>query len=231
MPDDSVRIKVAGENALIVYLGNTLSSTVAGRVKQMSQQLSECLADQLVDLVPSYASILVIYRSDRISTDELRKHIEEFGKAASEPMTTEAGRLVTLPVWYGAEAGPDLKALAESNGLTPDEVVQRHHALEYRVYAIGFAPGFAYLGEVDEAISRPRLATPRQHVPTGSVGIADRQTAVYPAESPGGWNLIGRCPVRIFDPMAAVPMPMAVGDRIQFEPISRTDYLELGGTP
>lgn len=231
MPDDSVRIKVAGENALIVYLGNTLSSTVAGRVKQMSQQLSECLADQLVDLVPSYASILVIYRSDRISTDELRKHIEEFGKAASEPMTTEAGRLVTLPVWYGAEAGPDLKALAESNGLTPDEVVQRHHAREYRVYAIGFAPGFAYLGEVDEAIARPRLATPRQHVPTGSVGIADRQTAVYPAESPGGWNLIGRCPVRIFDPMAAVPMPMAVGDRIQFEPISRTDYLELGGTP
>ena len=231
MPDDSVRIKVAGENALIVYLGNTLSSTVAGRVKQMSQQLSECLADQLVDLVPSYASILVIYRSDRISTDELRKHIEEFGKAASGPMTTEAGRLVTLPIWYGAESGPDLKALAESNGLTPDEVVQRHHALEYRVYAIGFAPGFAYLGEVDEAISRPRLATPRQHVPTGSVGIADRQTAVYPAESPGGWNLIGRCPVRIFDPMAAVPMPMTVGDRIQFEPISRTDYLELGGTP
>ncbi|MGB0585248.1 MAG: 5-oxoprolinase subunit PxpB [Limisphaerales bacterium] len=231
MPDDSVRIKVAGENALIVYLGNTLSSTVAGRVKQMSQQLSECLADQLVDLVPSYASILVIYRYDRISTDELRKHIEEFGKAASEPMMTEAGRLVTLPVWYGAEAGPDLKALAESNGLTPDEVVQRHHAREYRVYAIGFAPGFAYLGEVDEAIAWPRLATPRQHVPTGSVGIADRQTAVYPAESPGGWNLIGRCPVRIFDPMAAVPMPMAVGDRIQFEPISRTDYLELGGTP
>jgi KipI family sensor histidine kinase inhibitor len=174
---------------------------------------------------------LVIYRSDRISTDELRKHIEEFGKATSEPMTTEAGRLVTLPVWYGAEAGPDLKALAESNGLTPDEVVQRHHAREYRVYAVGFAPGFAYLGEVDEAIARPRLATPRQHVPTGSVGIADRQTAVYPAESPGGWNLIGRCPVRIFDPMAAVPMPMAVGDRIQFEPISRTDYLELGGTP
>ena len=231
MPDDSVRIKVAGENALIVYLGNTLSSTVAGRVKQMSQQLSECLADQLVDLVPSYASILVIYRSDLLRTDELRKHIEEIGKAASEPITTEAGQLVTLPVWYGAEAGPDLKALAESNGLTPDEVVQRHHAREYRVYAVGFAPGFAYLGEVDEAIARPRLATPRKHVPAGSVGIADRQTAVYPAESPGGWNLIGRCPVRIFDPMTAVPMPMAVGDRIQFEPISRTDYLELGGTP
>ena len=231
MPDDSVRIEVAGENALIVYMGDTLSPAVAGRVQRMSQQLSERLADQLVDMVPSYASVLVIYRPDRIRADELRKHVEEFGKVASEPVTNEDGRLVRLPVWYGPEAGPDLMALVESNGLTPDEVVQRHHARKYRVFAIGFAPGFAYLGEVDEAIARPRLATPRQHVPTGSVGIADRQTAVYPAESPGGWNLIGRCPVRIFDPMAAVTMPMAVGDRIQFEPISRTDYLELGGTP
>jgi len=231
MPDDSVRIEVAGENALIVYMGDTLSPAVAGRVQRMSQQLSERLADQLVDMVPSYASVLVIYRPDRIRADELRKHVEEFGKAASEPMTNEFGRLVRLPVWYGPEAGPDLMALAESNGLTPDEVVQRHHAREYRVYAIGFAPGFAYLGEVDEAIARPRLATPRQHVPAGSVGIADRQTAVYPAESPGGWNLIGRCPVRIFDPLAAVPMPMGVGDRIQFEPIGRSEYLELGGMP
>ena len=163
--------------------------------------------------------------------EALQEHIEEFGRATSEPLAKEDGRLVTLPVWYGPEAGPDLMAFAETNGLSPDEVVQRHHAREYRVYAIGFAPGFAYLGEVDEAIARPRLATPRQHVPTGSVGIADRQTAVYPAESPGGWNLIGRCPVRIFDPQAAAPMPMGVGDRIQFEPISRSEYLELGGMP
>ena len=231
MPDDSMRIEVAGENALIVYLGDALSPVMADRVRRLDQQLRERLADQLIDTVPSYASVLIIYRPDRIRMEALREHLEEFGRATSAPIAKEGGSLVTLPVWYGAEAGPDLKALAESNGLTPDEVVQRHHALEYRVYAIGFAPGFAYLGEVDEAIARPRLATPRQHVPTGSVGIADRQTAVYPAESPGGWNLIGRCPVRIFDPMAAVPMPMAVGDRIQFEPISRTDYLELGGTP
>ena len=138
---------------------------------------------------------------------------------------------MTLPVWYGPESGPDLVELADSNGLSVDEVVQRHHTREYRVYAIGFAPGFAYLGEVDEVIARPRLTTPRQQVPTGSVGIADRQTAVYPAESPGGWNLIGRCPVRMFDPLAAVSMPVGVGDRIQFEPISRSEHLELGGAP
>ena len=231
MPDDLMRIEVAGENALIVYMGDTLSPCVADRVRFLDQQLRKRLADQLVDTVPSYASVLVIYRPDRIRMEALQEHIEEFGRATSEPLAKEDGRLVTLPVWYGPEAGPDLMALAETNGLSPDEVVQRHHAREYRVYAIGFAPGFAYLGEVDEAIGRPRLATPRQHVPTGSVGIADRQTAVYPAESPGGWNLIGRCPVRIFDPQAAAPMPMGVGDRIQFEPISRSEYLKLGGMP
>ena len=231
MPDDLMRIEVAGENALIVYMGDTLSPCVADRVRFLDQQLRKRLADQLVDTVPSYASVLVIYRPDRIRMEALQEHIEEFGRATSEPLAKEDGRLVTLPVWYGPEAGPDLMALAETNGLSPDEVVQRHHAREYRVYAIGFAPGFAYLGEVDEAIARPRLATPRQHVPTGSVGIADRQTAVYPAESPGGWNLIGRCPVRIFDPQAAAPMPMGVGDRIQFEPISRSEYLKLGGMP
>ena len=231
MPDDLMRIEVAGENALIVYMGDTLSPCVADRVRFLDQQLRKRLADQLVDTVPSYASVLVIYRPDRIRMEALQEHIEEFGRATSEPMAKEDGLLVTLPVWYGPEAGPDLMALAETNGLSPDEVVQRHHAREYRVYAIGFAPGFAYLGEVDEAIARPRLATPRQHVPTGSVGIADRQTAVYPAESPGGWNLIGRCPVRMFDPHAAAPMPMGVGDRIQFEPISRSEYLKLGGMP
>ena len=231
MPDDSMRIEVAGENALIVYLGDALSPVVADRVRWLDQKLRERLADQLIDTVPSYASVLVIYRPDRIRMEALQEYIEEFGRATSDPMTKKEGRLVTLPVWYGTESGPDLAALAESNGLSLDEVVRRHHARQYRVYAIGFAPGFAYLGEVDEAIARPRLATPRQHVPKGSVGIADRQTAVYPAESPGGWNLIGRCPVRMFDPLAAAPMSVGVGDRIQFEPISRSEHLELGGAP
>ena len=143
MPDDLMRIEVAGENALIVYMGDTLSPCVADRVRFLDQQLRERLADQLVDTVPSYASVLVIYRPDRIRMEALQEHIEEFGRATSEPLAKEDGRLVTLPVWYGPEAGPDLMALAETNGLSPDEVVQRHHAREYRVYAIGFAPGFA----------------------------------------------------------------------------------------
>jgi KipI family sensor histidine kinase inhibitor len=110
-----------------------------------------------------------------------------------------------------------------------NDVIALHSSNEYRVYAIGFAPGFAYLGQVDERIAAPRLATPRQRVPRGSVAIADRQTAVYPAVSPGGWNLIGRCPTRMFDPKATPVMPVAVGDKVRFEPIGLERYLELGG--
>ena len=111
MPDDSMRIEVAGENALIVYLGDALSPVVADRVRWLDQQLRERLVDQLIDTVPSYASVLVIYRPDRIRMEALQEHIEEFGRATSEPMTKEEGRLVTLPVWYGPESGPDLAAV------------------------------------------------------------------------------------------------------------------------
>jgi KipI family sensor histidine kinase inhibitor len=136
---------------------------------------------------------------------------------------------VVLPVYYAPESGADLEALARRAGLSTDGVIDLHTSTEYRVYAIGFAPGFAYLGEVDERIAAPRLATPRQKVPRGAVAVADRQTAVYPAVSPGGWNLIGRCPVRMFDPDTTPTMPVSVGDRVRFEPISRQHFLELGG--
>jgi KipI family sensor histidine kinase inhibitor len=145
------------------------------------------------------------------------------GTGASE------GRTVVLPVYYHPEVGEDLLTLAERAGLSTDEVVALHSGGEYRVYAIGFAPGFAYLGQVDKRIAAPRLATPRQKVPRGAVAIADRQTAVYPAVSPGGWNLIGRCPVRMFDPQAEPIMPVQVGDIVRFEAIGRQEYLSMGG--
>jgi KipI family sensor histidine kinase inhibitor len=136
---------------------------------------------------------------------------------------------VTLPVYYGLESGPDLERLATTAALSVEQFVDLHQQREYRVYAIGFAPGFAYLGEVDQRIAAPRLSTPRQRVPRGAVGIADQQTAVYPAQSPGGWNLIGLCPLSMFNPKAKPTMPVAVGDRVQFEAVSRDQFLALGG--
>ena len=226
---ETLRIEIAGEAAVMVYLGDTMSPAVADRVQHFNRRLRELLTNCIQDTVPSYASVLVLYRPEKIGLEELRKGVEECARSLDKPTIEAPGRLVKLPVWYGIEAGPDLAVLAEAKSLPPEAVVERHHSREYRVYAIGFAPGFAYLGEVDEAIAQARLAAPRRVVPRGAVGIADRQTAVYPTASPGGWNLIGRCPVRMFDALADEPMPVCVGDRIQFAPIGRDEFLDLGG--
>ncbi|MCL6417501.1 5-oxoprolinase subunit PxpB [Aestuariirhabdus sp. Z084] len=223
-----MRIEVAGENALMLYFGEQASATIAAQVQQAEIRLRAQLGTVLIDLIPSYASLLVIY--DPLQTDHfavkaaMRTLLEGVDAKAAEE-----GRLVTLPVYYAEESGPDLTLLANNAGLSVDEVIALHQQQEYRVYAIGFAPGFAYLGEVDPRIAAPRLATPRQRVPRGAVAIADRQTAVYPAVSPGGWNLIGLCPQRMFDPEATPSMPVAVGDRVRFEAISRARFFELGG--
>jgi KipI family sensor histidine kinase inhibitor len=223
-----VKLRAVGEDTLMLYLGEGASIETAAKVAAATTAIRNALGEDLVDLVPSYASVLV--RFDLLGGD----HRDMAGRIrASLGATTEhaqtAGKLVTLPVYYAPETGADLAALGARTGLHTDEVIALHSALEYRVYAIGFAPGFAYLGEVDERIATPRLATPRQCVPRGSVGIADRQTAVYPAESPGGWNLIGRCPTPMFEATRTPPMPVAVGDRVRFEPIDRERFLELGG--
>lgn len=224
----NIDIIPAGENALMVYFADHLSPEVADRVQRAVTILEPALGEELLDLVPSFASLMVIYDLYRIDFDTLAAQI---GSLLDSPREAGSGtsNLVELPVYYSAEAGPDLEALARRARLTTDEVVALHQAREYRVYAIGFAPGFAYLGEVDERIAAPRLATPRVRVRRGSVGIAGRQTAVYPADSPGGWNLIGLCPLRMFSLHADPPMPVQVGDRVRFRAIDRDDFLAMGG--
>ena len=215
-------------------------STLAIRPVLPSQTvayLKTVLGDLLVDLVPSYASLLVIYQP--LQTDHyyitsvirsaIREPIVKIGNEPDQDQKQQQGNSVSLPVYYSTESGPDLQSLADRAKLSVEEVIAIHQQTEYRVYAIGFAPGFAYLGEVDERIASPRLATPRQKVPRGAVAIADRQTAVYPAQSPGGWNLIGLCPQRMFDPNAEPSMPVQVGDRVRFTAISRENFISLGG--
>ncbi|MBP0047381.1 5-oxoprolinase subunit PxpB [Marinobacterium sp. AK62] len=225
-----MRVEIAGESALIIYFGEHGQPGVAAAVARAASLLRDELGYRLIDLVPSYASLLVLYDPFRTDHLEVRHLIGKVLKRSEEATEQEAGRLVTLPVYYGEDAGYDLTSLAERVGLTPEEVVELHQQGEYRVYAMGFAPGFAYLGDVDERIACPRLATPRKRVPRGAVGIADRQTAIYPAVSPGGWNLIGRCPKRMFDPDAEPPSPVQVGDRVRFEAISRDEFFALGGS-
>ena len=226
-------ISIAGENSLIVYFGDArtqiISESIASEIAATAAQLRTSLGTQLIDLVASYASLLVIYDPFKTDHHAVRAAIR---RALADPIDTDvsqSGALVTLPVYYSAESGPDLQTLADNAGLSIEEVISIHQQSEYRVYAIGFAPGFAYLGELDPRIAAPRLATPRQKVPRGAVAIADRQTAVYPAESPGGWNLIGLCPALMFDPSAEPSMPVQVGDLVRFNAIDRETYLGMGG--
>ncbi|MCP4598108.1 5-oxoprolinase subunit PxpB [Neptuniibacter sp.] len=223
-----MRIEIAGENALIIYFGDKADPLTSAKVQQAVTVLETELADKLIDMVPSYASLLVIY--DMLVCDHL-EIFSQIRKLLCQLENTEEteGTLVTLPAYYSTKSGPDLEALAQRAHLSVEEVIQIHSEMEYRVYAIGFAPGFAYLGEVDPRIATPRLSTPRLKVPKGAVAIADRQTAVYPAVSPGGWNLIALCPTPMFTPDKVPNMPVKVGDRIRFQPISRERYLELGG--
>lgn len=223
-------IHTAGADALIAYFGAPEAGIDDGAAAQVANCASALRAENphwLVDLVPSYGSLLVTYnplQADPLSVRACLRRCAQQGGSNSR-----AGQLVRLPVFYHPEAGPDLEALARRAKLSVDEVVSIHTATVYRVYAIGFAPGFAYLGQVDARIAAPRLATPRTKVPKGAVAIADRQTAVYPAPSPGGWNLIGRCPSPMFDPKAEPCMPVQSGDQVQFYAIDKDEFIALGG--
>jgi KipI family sensor histidine kinase inhibitor len=221
-------IQVAGENSAVIYFGDVASAEISAQVQQCAGLVAEELGAALIDMVPSYASLLVIYNALEIDHLAVNKALRKILPQLVEVKISN-GKIVSLPVYYSAESGPDLQSLAANAGLSVDDVIAIHQSQEYRVYAIGFAPGFAYLGEVDERIAAARLATPRLKVPRGAVGIADRQTAVYPAVSPGGWNLIGLCPQRMFDPAASPTMPVTVGDRVKFQAISRDEFLALGG--
>jgi len=223
-----MRLQVVGEDALLLYLGDNVDDLTLARVQAAVSIIERALGDDLVDLVPSYASVLILYDPLRTRYSAVVRRVRDaLGTLATGALAE--GRRIHLPVLYSPEAGADLEALADRAGLAVEAVIALHSAVEYRVYAVGFAPGFAYLGQVDQRIAAPRKATPRTRVPRGSVAIADRQTAVYPSASPGGWNLVGLCPVALFDPSANPVMPVGVGDRVQFEPVDRKRFLALGG--
>lgn len=169
---------------------------------------------------PAYASILIDFDPLRISHSGVERAAAElFAQAAAAPLPEP--RTVEIPVAYGGADGPDLEAVAALTGHTPDEVAAIHSGAKYLVYFLGFSPGFPYLGGMPESIAAPRLETPRRRVPAGSVAIGGRQTGVYPMASPGGWRIIGRTPLRLFDPDADPPVLLRMGDHVRFVPLAK----------
>lgn len=233
----NIRLEVAGENALILYFysNEQLNKTdiqnspeISANVYQAKQLIEQYLNDDIVDLIPSYASILVVFNLLETDHHQLANKLNDTLKDCLGN-TTNKGKLIELPVYYSLESGVDLPNIAKKANLSIEQVISLHSDVEYHVYAIGFAPGFAYLGEVDERIAMPRLTTPRTKVPKGAVAIADRQTAVYPAQSPGGWHLLGLCPLEMFTPNGKPIMPVEVGDRVKFVAINKSTFIALGG--
>jgi len=232
-----INIHVAGENALIIYFAEQVSSDVSVRVQQAEQLIRHAMKNELsadiIDLIPSYASLMVMFNLHTTDhhkvRNKLRILLHSLDNYAPIINNTEQISLIELPVYYALESGPDLAAIAEQANISIEDVIEIHQAKEYRVYAIGFAPGFAYLGDVDERITSARLSTPRIKVPKGAVAIADKQTAVYPSISPGGWNIIGLCPIDMFDATSTPTMPVKVGDKVKFKAITKVEFLALGG--
>ncbi|TXH98626.1 MAG: 5-oxoprolinase subunit PxpB [Rheinheimera sp.] len=229
-----VRLRIHSEQALLLDLTALAPQGPGPALMQLMHnlrtQLPALLGDALLELVPSYTSVLIIF--DLLKTD----HGEIWQKIVSAQMQlfrpeaqTNANKIIELPCYYSVESGPDLAGVAALHQLSLAELVKLHSQQSYQVYAIGFAPGFAYLGFTDPRMNTPRLANPRPVVAAGSVAIADRQTAVYPAASPGGWHLLGNCPLPLFDLHADPMLPFAVGDTVRFVPIERSEFLRLGG--
>ena len=223
-----VRIEVVAIDALMVRLFDDIAETNMPWMLAASEQLRICFAEHLTDLVPSYTTLMVHYDGLALTPAQARERIAQ-ALTDLRPHTQNSGQRHLLPVWYDLRVGPELALLAQRTGGSVSEVIRRHSEHEYQVFALGFAPGFAFMGLVEEALAAPRLNTPRKRVAKGSVGIAQRQTAAYPAQSPGGWNLIGRTPSALFDRDREGYSLLRPGDTVQFVAVSPAEFIRLGG--
>jgi inhibitor of KinA len=207
------RVLPLGEEAWILSLGARIETAVHERVVAVAARISRASVPGVLEIVPAYTTVTVFFDSSRADADRLRATLEGFLAEAPAHLPTPPPRTVAISVRYD---GPDLDDVAKRTGLSRTQVIERHSERLYRVYLLGFAPGFAYLGDLDPSLELPRRQSPRTRVPPGSVAIAGLQTAVYPLATPGGWSLIGTTSRRLFDPAADPPALLRVGDQVRF---------------
>lgn len=218
---------VAGDRALVVEFGNEIKPEINSKIRALSSLLEDGKIEGIEEIVPTYRSILIIYDPLKIRYKDL---VEELKALESKIQNTDEGevRIVEIPTIYGGEYGPDIEFVAKHNNLSVEEVVEIHTGTDYLVYMLGFTPGFTYLGGMDERINTPRLESPRTAIPAGSAGIAGSQTGMYPIESPGGWQLIGRTPVKLYDPLnEEEPVLLRAGDYVRFVEIDEEEYKRI----
>lgn len=225
-----MKFSFLSENTGIILFEQEINHTIFQQVTQCTKAIEANLSEYIVDLVPSYASIHIVFNLIKISSEAFGISLNKvINNLALEEADIASEKTIVIPVYYGPEVSLDVDLLASFSKLSVDEVIEIHSSTIYDVYAIGFAPGFAYLGNVDRRIAMPRKESPRQKIAKGSVGIADQQTAIYPADSPGGWQIIGRTPISLIDYNDDKLTKFETGDKVKFDSISRTDFIALGG--
>ena len=222
-----MRFLSSGDTALIVEFADAIDRAASARIMRLAAALETAGPPGMIEVVPTIRSLMVVYDPTRTRRGELETAIRALGSAPA-PRGAPARRW-TIPVSYAHEDAPDLAHVAAETGLARQDAIARHGGVTYHVYMLGFLPGFAYMGDLDEALRLPRRRNPRTRVPAGSIAIAQQLPAIYPAESPGGWHLIGRTPARFFDPSVDPPAALAPGDQVRFTPISSAEYRKIAG--
>lgn len=221
-----MRLLPAGDRALVAEFGNTIDPEINSRVHSLAGQITRQRIPGVTELVPTFRSLLIHYDPAVISYRTLCETVRNLEKTAGKTADT-AKRVLHIPCCYGSHFGPDLADMEKLTGLGREEIIAIHSSVDYKIYMLGFLPGFVYLGGLDKRIEAPRLSTPRVKIPKGSVGIGGSQTGVYPLDSPGGWRLIGSTPVEFYSADREEPVLCRAGDYIRFEPVTSADYYDI----
>ena len=217
-------ISPVGDRAISIDFGQVIDPTINRHIRQTIERIKELQLDGIIELVPTYCALLVEYDAMLYSYSEICNIIEPTLEEGMTNTTNELVTVVEVPTVYGGEFGPDLRFVASHNHLSEDEVISIHSGTDYLVYMLGFIPGFTYLGGMDLRIATPRLSSPRTLIPAGSVGIAGEQTGTYPSDSPGGWQIIGRTPVTMYDMSKAQAALLKAGDYVRYVPIDESEF-------
>ena len=225
--ENSVRFLFSGDSALVIEFGNEISVDINKKIRKMMDDIKKENIDGIVELVPTYCSLLINYDVLKIDYNTLVEKLKTFLNNDLETAEGEEVTLIEIPTLYNDEVGPDLSYVAEHNKLSKEEVIKIHIGTDYLVYMLGFMPGFTYLGGMSEKIATPRLESPRLQIYPGSVGIAGKQTGMYPSMSPGGWRIIGRTPLKLYNPDSDTPVYISSGDYVRYVSISEEEYNDI----
>ncbi|WP_339148214.1 MULTISPECIES: 5-oxoprolinase subunit PxpB [unclassified Sutcliffiella] len=222
-----VQFHPLGDTGIQILFGSDISEKTNHQIRLFADHLRKQDIEGIIEWVPAYTTLTIFYQPDKINYKDLCQKLEEIQDQSQREDVNSDSIVYEIPVLYGGEVGPDLSEVASCNGLTENQVVSIHSAQSYLIYMMGFVPGFPYLGGMTKDIATPRRENPRAKIEAGSVGIAGEQTGVYPLETPGGWQVIGKTPVKLYDPEREDPILLSAGAYIRFVPIGQKEYEEI----